>query len=74
MEKKKEQDKVEEVEEGGVCGKTTEFGLAKLHSETPPNCFIHRTQSKTTKVGNRERESLANPIFEACNNSKRNNK
>ena len=30
-EEKKEQDKVEEVEEGGVCGKTTEFVLAKLH-------------------------------------------
>ena len=26
-----EQDKVEKVEEGGVCGKTTEFVLAKLH-------------------------------------------
>ena len=53
-----------------MCGQTTEFVLAKLH----PNCFIHKTQSKTTKIGNTERESLAKPIFEACNNSERNNK
>ena len=30
-EEKKEQDKIEEVEQGGVCGETTEFVLAKLH-------------------------------------------
>ena len=53
-----------------MCGQTTDFVLAKLtqtvsftkHSLNPP------------KVGNTERESLAKPIFEACNNSKRNNK